>query len=80
MLGGIAVAVCETAEDAYCAELVDDSQHGMAFGTLATVNGFGDFASSLIVGGLWTAFGPPVAFGYSALLFLAGGILLLRYS
>ena len=25
-----------------------------------TVNGIGDFASSLIVGGLWTAFGAPV--------------------
>ncbi len=78
VLGGISVAVCETAEDSYCAELVDDSQHGMAFGTLATVNGIGDFASSLIVGALWTAFGAPVAFGYSALLFVAGGILLLR--
>lgn len=80
VLGGISVAVCETAEDSYCAELVADSQHGMAFGTLATVNGFGDFASSLIVGGLWAAFGAPIAFAYSALLFLAGSILVLRFS
>ncbi len=29
----------------------------MAFGTLATVNGIGDFASSLIGGLLWTVFG-----------------------
>ena len=41
----------------------------MAFGTLATVNGVGDFASSLIVGLLWTTFGSPAAFGYSAVLF-----------
>ncbi len=80
MLGGISVAVCETAEDSYCAELVDDKQQGLAFGTLATVNGLGDFASSLIVGGLWTAFGAPVAFGYSALLVLAGGLMVLRLS
>jgi MFS family permease len=79
VLGGVSVAVCETAEDSYCAELVDDSQHGLAFGTLATVNGIGDFASSLIVGGLWTVFGAPVAFGYSAVLFLAGGIMVLRF-
>ena len=79
VLGGISVAVCETAEDSYCAELVDDSQHGIAFGTLATVNGLGDFASSLIVGALWTAFGAPVAFGYSALLVLAGAVMVLRF-
>jgi MFS family permease len=80
VLGGVSVAVCETAEDSYCAELVDDGQHGVAFGTLATVNGVGDFASSLIVGGLWTAFGAPVAFAYSALLFLVGGIMVARLS
>jgi MFS family permease len=79
-LGGIATAVCETAEDSFCAELVDDTRHGMAFGTMATVNGVGDFASSLIVGGLWTVCGAPVAFGYSAVLFLAGGVMVLRLS
>ena len=80
VLGGVSVAVCETAEDSYCAELVDDTRHGMAFGTLATVNGIGDFASSLIVGGLWTAFGAPVAFAYSAVLLLAGSLVVLRSS
>jgi MFS family permease len=80
VLGGVSVAVCETAEDSYCAELVEDSQHGTAFGTLATVNGVGDFASSLIVGALWAAFGAPIAFAYSALLFLAGGLMVLRSS
>jgi hypothetical protein len=52
----------------------------MAFGTLATVNGVGDFASSLIVGLLWTSFGTSVAFGYSAVLFLCGGVMVLRVS
>jgi hypothetical protein len=52
----------------------------MAFGTLATVNGVGDFASSLIVGLLWTGFGTSVAFSYSAVLFLCGGVLVLRAS
>ena len=80
VLGGVSVAVCETAEDSYCAELVDDTRHGMAFGTLATVNGIGDFASSLIVGGLWTAFGAPVAFAYSAVLLLGGALMVLRTS
>jgi MFS family permease len=76
--GGIYVAVEETLEDSLCAELVEDSHHGMAFGVLATVNGVGDFISSLAVGALWTAFGTSVAFGYSAALCTAGALVLLR--
>lgn len=66
LIGGVYVAIEETLEDAYCAELVDEEHHGMAFGTLATVNGIGDFVSSLVVGSLWTAWGIRAAFGYSA--------------
>lgn len=76
LVGGIVVAVEETLEDSLCAELVDDAHHGMAFGVLATVNGAGDLVSSVAVGALWTAFGTPVAFGYSAVLFVAGTLLL----
>ena len=78
ILGGTNVALEETLEDSFCAELVDESQHGMAFGVLATVNGVGDFLSSIIVGALWTAFGTTVAFSYSAVLSLAGAWLVLR--
>jgi MFS family permease len=78
MLGGVYVAMEETLEDSFCAELVGEEHHGMAFGTLATVNGVGDFLSSVVVGALWTAFGTSVAFGYSAVLFLAGAVLVLR--
>ena len=55
-----------------------EEQHGMAFGVLATVNGVGDFLSSIIVGALWTAAGTKVAFGYSAVLFSLGALLVLR--
>ena len=77
-MGGVYVAVEETLEDSLCADLVDDAHHGMAFGTLATVNGAGDFLSSVIVGALWTWAGTTVAFGYCAVLFLAGAWLTLR--
>jgi len=77
-LGGVYVAIEETLEDSLCAELVSDLHHGMAFGTLATVNGMGDFASSLIVGLLWTACGTSVAFAFSAVLFIGGGLMVLR--
>jgi MFS family permease len=78
ILSGIHVAIVETLEDSFCAELVGEEQHGMAFGVLATVNGAGDFLSSIIVGVLWTAKGTSVAFGYSAVLFSLGALLVLR--
>lgn len=76
-LGGTNVALEETLEDSLCAELVAKEHHGMAFGVMATVNGVGDFFSSIIVGALWAAFGTAVAFGYSAALSVAGAALLL---
>jgi len=77
-LGGVYVAIEETLEDSFCAELVAEEHHGMAFGTLATVNGVGDCLSSIVVGALWTAFGTEVAFAYSAVLFTTGALLVLR--
>jgi MFS family permease len=78
ILSGMHVAIGETLEDSFCAELVGEEQHGMAFGVLATVNGVGDFLSSIIVGALWTVAGTSVAFGYSAVLFFLGALLVLR--
>ena len=78
IVGGIYIAMEETLEDSLCAELVDERHHGMAFGVLATVNGIGDFVSSVTVGVLWSAFGTGVAFGYSAALFFLGALFVLR--
>lgn len=77
-VGGVYVAVEETLEDSLCAELVGEEHHGMAFGTLATVNGVGDFLSSVVVGALWTWAGTTVAFGYCGVLFMSGSYLVLR--
>jgi MFS family permease len=77
ILGGTNVALEETLEDALCAEMVSEENHGVAFGALATINGIGDFLSSIIVGGLWTAVGTGAAFGYSAALSVAGAALVL---
>ena len=41
-VGRVYVAIEETLEDSFCAELVEEEHHGMAFGVLATVNGVGD--------------------------------------
>ena len=77
-LAGIVVGVEEALEDSLAAELVAQPQHGMAFGTLAAVNAIGDFASSFVVGLLWSAASPSLAFGLSGLLFLLGSVLILR--
>jgi len=37
------VAIGETLEDSFCAELVGEEQHGHGVGVLATVNGIGEF-------------------------------------
>ena len=77
-VGGIYLGVEEACEDALCAEMVGPEHHGMGFGVLATVNGVGDMVSSFVVGLLWSTLGAPVAFGYSAVLALAGALLVLR--
>jgi MFS family permease len=78
VLAGIYVATEEALEDSLAAELVEKEHHGMGFGVLATVNGVGDFLSSLIVGILWTTMGTQVAFAYSTVLFIAGAALIWR--
>jgi MFS family permease len=78
IVAGIYIAIEETVEDSLCAELVTEEHHGMAFGVLATVNGMGDFVSSIVAGALWTAKGSASAFAYSAVLFFAGAILAAR--
>jgi predicted MFS family arabinose efflux permease len=76
-LAGLYSGMVETLEDSFCAELTGEDSHGVAFGLLATVNGMGDFASSLIIGLLWSTAGAPIAFAYSGVLFLAGAMLVL---
>lgn len=74
------LAIEETLKDSLCAEMIPKSQQSMAFGILATVNGIGDFASSVIVGILWSSVGTTVAFGYSAVLFIAGEFMVLCFT
>jgi MFS family permease len=78
VLGGLYFGIVDALEDTVAAELVPKELHGMAFGTLAAVNAAGDFLSSLLVGFLWSAVSVQAAFATSAVLFLAGAILILR--
>lgn len=77
-LGGIFLAAEDTLEGAIAADLLPEDVRGTGYGVLATINGLGDFVSSIMVGLLWTSFAPGVGFAYAAILSLAGAILILR--
>lgn len=80
-LAGTYLAIEESLESVITADLVPDrSLRGTAYGVMGSVNGAGDFLSSLAVGALmymhWA--GIPTAFLVAAVTMLAGALLLTR--
>ncbi|HVB35678.1 MAG TPA: MFS transporter [Candidatus Acidoferrales bacterium] len=75
-LAGIHIGVQQGVEKSAAAELLASEIRGTGFGMLATVNGIGDFASSIIVGALWTTVAPAAGFLYGAIFSLAGAVLI----
>lgn len=65
LLAGSGIGFAETAESALVARLLPDHLRGSGFGLLGGVQSFGDFASSAVVGLLWTAVSPTVGFAYA---------------
>jgi len=63
---GIGIGFAETAESAAVAGLAPSDVVGSAFGLLAAVQSFGNFAASVIAGALWTLVSPRAAFAYLA--------------
>ena len=78
VLGGFYIAIQDALEKAIAADFLPQDLRGTGYGALATVNGIGDFVSSILVGVLWTAISPAAAFGYAAALMLIGAVVLLR--
>jgi MFS family permease len=77
-LAGFSIAAEDALEGAMTADLVSDPLHGTAYGVLGTVNGVGDLVASVVVGLLWTAFSPVVAFSYAAVVMGLGAVVLYR--
>jgi MFS family permease len=77
-LGGSFIAAEDTLEGALAADLLPEDVRGTGYGVLATVNGLGDFISSIVVGFLWTVFAPAIGFAYSTILSLLGAIVIWR--
>jgi MFS family permease len=76
VVAGIAIAITDAMERTVAADLLPENLRGTGYGTLAAVNGIGDFASSSVVGLLWSAVSPTAGFGYGAALMVTGAVLL----
>jgi MFS family permease len=68
MLAGVETGAIDAGERSYAADLLGENNRGTGFGVLSTVNGVGDFASSVTAGILWTVLFPNAAFAYGAIL------------
>lgn len=75
-LAGLYIAVVDSMERALAADLLPLERRGTGYGALATVNSFGDFTSSIVVGMLWTDVSVASGFWYAAILTLAGAVAL----
>lgn len=73
-IGGTVYASQQSLERAVAADLTPVELRSTGFGVLATVNGIGDFVSSLVVGLLWSTFSPAIGFTYSLVLSILGVI------
>jgi len=65
-VAGAGIGLAETAESSLVAHALPDRLRGSGFGLLGVVQAGGDFASSAVVGLLWTLLSPAVGFGYAA--------------
>ena len=75
---GMYIAIQDALEGAIPADLVPAESRGTAYGLMGTVNGIGDLTASVLVGTLWTAASPAIAFDCAAAIMVLGALLLIR--
>lgn len=78
VLAGIGIGCAETAEHAAVARDAPAELRGSAFGLLAALQSFGNFAASAVAGLLWSTAGPSWAFAYLAAAMLIATPLIAR--
>lgn len=66
VLAGAGIGFAETAESTMVAVMLPDHLRGNGFGVLGLVQSMGDVGASLVVGLVWAAISPTLAFGYAA--------------
>ncbi|UOF90289.1 MFS transporter [Fodinisporobacter ferrooxydans] len=74
---GFYYAATEGIQKAYIADIVAETQRGIAMGTYSAVTGLAALPASILAGVLWETFGPSVAFATGGMLAAIAGILLL---
>ena len=74
LLAGMGIGFAETAESTVVALMLPDHLRGNGYGVLGLVQSMGALAASLVVGLLWAAFTPTLAFGYAAAWMLAAAL------
>lgn len=76
VIAGTFIASEDVLEGAIASEFLPENLKGTGYGTLATINGIGDFVSSIIVGFLWTAVSHTACFLYVAVLSFIGAFII----
>jgi MFS family permease len=76
IIAGTFIASEDVLEGAIAAEYLPENLKGTGYGALATINGIGDFVSSIIVGFLWAFVSHTAGFLYVALLSLIGAFII----
>jgi MFS family permease len=81
-LSGVYTAIIESSQPALASTLIAEHQHGTGFGLMSTVDGIGDFLSSITMGVLWTAVSPNAGFAAAGILACFSALLLagMRFS
>ncbi|HEY0050112.1 MAG TPA: MFS transporter, partial [Pyrinomonadaceae bacterium] len=74
---GVYFGLTEGAEKALVADMVTDEKRGTAYGLYALAFGITVFPASLLIGGIWSFYGAPTAFLFSAFLSICAAVLLL---
>lgn len=77
ILAGLQAAIVDTVEKTYASEILESFPKGTGFGVLQTINGIGDFASSVIVGSLIVLVSPALGFGAVGVMALVAVLILL---
>ena len=77
LVGGVYTGTQDALEGAIPAGMIRSEDRGTAYGWMGAVNGVGDLAASAMVGTLWTAVSPVLAFSCAAVWMTAGAAAML---